>query len=149
MILDADLSVPPEMMTRFYDAIASGKGEFINGSRLVYPMQDKAMRPLNFIANRIFALLFSYLLNQRFTDTLCGTKVFRRRSYERIAEARSYLGDFDPFGDFDLVFGAPSRACASSRCRSITWRALTARRRSRAFATAWLWCAWWSSPGAS
>jgi uncharacterized membrane protein YbhN (UPF0104 family)/SAM-dependent methyltransferase len=110
MILDADLSVPPEMMTRFYDAIASGKGEFINGSRLVYPMQDEAMRPLNFIANRIFALLFSYLLNQRFTDTLCGTKVFRRRSYERIAEARSYLGDFDPFGDFDLVFGATKQS---------------------------------------
>jgi hypothetical protein len=98
------------MMTRFYDAIASGKGEFINGSRLVYPMQDEAMRPLNFIANRIFALLFSYLLNQRFTDTLCGTKVFRRRSYERIAEARSYLGEFDPFGDFDLVFGATKQS---------------------------------------
>lgn len=110
MILDADLSVPPEMMTRFYDAIASGKGEFINGSRLVYPMQDQAMRPLNFIANRIFALLFTYLLNQRFTDTLCGTKVFRRRSYDKIAEARGYLGDFDPFGDFDLVFGATKQS---------------------------------------
>ena len=110
MILDADLSVPPEMMARFYEAIASGKGEFINGSRLIYPMQDEAMRPLNFIANRIFALLFTYLLNQRFTDTLCGTKVFRRRSYERISAGRAYFGDFDPFGDFDLIFGATKQS---------------------------------------
>ncbi len=110
MILDADLSVPPELMPRFYDAIASGKGEFINGSRLVYPMQDDAMRPLNFIANRIFAWLFTYLLNQRFTDTLCGTKVFRRRAYERISAGRNYFGDFDPFGDFDLIFGASKQS---------------------------------------
>ena len=110
MILDADLSVPPEMMPRFYEAIASGKGEFINGSRLVYPMQDAAMRPLNFIANRIFAWLFTYLLNQRFTDTLCGTKVFRRRAYEKIQAGRSYFGEFDPFGDFDLIFGASKQS---------------------------------------
>ena len=106
MILDADLSVAPEAMPRFYQAIASGKGEFINGSRLIYPMQDQAMRPLNLIANRIFAWLFTYLLNQRFTDTLCGTKVFRRRAYQKIEQGRSYFGEFDPFGDFDLIFGA-------------------------------------------
>ncbi len=106
MILDADLSVPPEVMPRFYDAIASGKGEFINASRLVYPMEDKAMRPLNFMANRIFAWLFTYLLNQRFTDTLCGTKVFKRTTYIKISGGRSYFGEFDPFGDFDLIFGA-------------------------------------------
>ena len=98
------------MMPRFYEAIASGKGEFINGSRLVYPMQDAAMRPLNFIANRIFAWLFTYLLNQRFTDTLCGTKVFRRRAYEKIQAGRSYFGEFDPFGDFDLIFGASKQS---------------------------------------
>jgi hypothetical protein len=73
-------------------------------------MQDEAMRHLNFIANRIFAWLFSYLLNQRFTDTLCGTKVFRRRSYERIAAGRGYFGEFDPFGDFDLIFGAAKQS---------------------------------------
>ena len=106
MILDADMTVPPEQLPKFYRALRSGKGEFINGSRLVYPMEDQAMRFLNLLANHIFSLLFSYLLNQRFTDTLCGTKVLRRTHYERIAAGRSYFGDFDPFGDFDLIFGA-------------------------------------------
>ncbi len=106
MILDADLTVPPMAVRKFYEAIASGKGEFVNGTRLVYPMENEAMRFLNHIANRIFALIFSYLLNQRFTDTLCGTKVLLKKDYERIARSRSYFGDFDPFGDFDLIFGA-------------------------------------------
>jgi SAM-dependent methyltransferase len=106
MILDADLTVPPESLPKFYDAIASGRGEFINGTRLVYPMEDTAMRTLNNIANRGFAKIFSYLLNQRFTDTLCGTKVLWRHDYERIVANRHYFGDFDPFGDFDLIFGA-------------------------------------------
>jgi len=106
MVLDADLAVPPEDLKKFYRVLASGKGEFINGSRLVYPMEKDAMRFLNFIANQIFSWLFSWLLNQRFTDTLCGTKVLYRRHYKRIATDRNYFGDFDPFGDFDLIFGA-------------------------------------------
>ncbi len=106
MILDADLTVPPEDIPKFYEAIASGKGEYINGTRLVYPMQDQAMRFLNFLANRTFSLLFTWLLNQRFTDTLCGTKVLTRKNYLRLQDSRSYFGDFDPFGDFDLIFGA-------------------------------------------
>lgn len=106
MILDADLTVPPEDLPKFYEAIASGKGEYINGTRLVYPMEDQAMRFLNFLANRIFSFLFTWLLNQRFTDTLCGTKVLTRRNYFRLQENRNYFGNFDPFGDFDLIFGA-------------------------------------------
>lgn len=106
MILDADLTVPPESLPKFYRAAASGKGEFINGTRLVYPMESEAMRFLNFLANRAFARIFSYLLNQRFTDTLCGTKVLWRRDYLEIVANRAYFGDFDPFGDFDLIFGA-------------------------------------------
>ena len=106
MILDADLTVPPEDLPKFYEAIASGKGEFINGSRLVYPMEAEAMRFLNFIANRTFSYLFTWLLNQRYTDTLCGTKVLSRVNYQKIQEERDYFGDFDPFGDFDLIFGA-------------------------------------------
>jgi SAM-dependent methyltransferase len=106
MILDADLTVPPESLPKFYDALVSGRGEFINGTRLVYPMEGAAMRVLNNIANRGFAILFSYLLNQRFTDTLCGTKALWRRDYEKIVRNRQYFGDFDPFGDFDLLFGA-------------------------------------------
>ncbi len=106
MILDADMTVMPEDLPKFYDVIASGKAEFVNGSRLVYPMEPEAMRLLNFLANRIFSRIFSYLLNERFTDTLCGTKVLTRENYRRLDAGRAYFGDFDPFGDFDLIFGA-------------------------------------------
>ena len=106
MILDGDLTVPPDQLPKFWQAIASGKGEFINGSRLVYPMETEAMRFLNLIANRLFSIAFTWLLSQRFTDTLCGTKVLRRVDYQRLKAGRAYFGDFDPFGDFDLIFGA-------------------------------------------
>jgi len=106
MILDADLTVRPEDLTRFYEALVSGKGEFINGVRLVYPMQEQAMRFLNLIGNKAFSMAFSWLLGQSIKDTLCGTKVLWRRDYERIVANRSYFGDFDPFGDYDLIFGA-------------------------------------------
>jgi SAM-dependent methyltransferase len=106
MILDADLTMPPEQLPKFWNALASGKGEFINGTRLVYPMEKQAMRFLNLIANRVFSILFTWLLNQRFTDTLCGTKVLMRKDYERIRRDHGYFGDFDPFGDFELIFGA-------------------------------------------
>ncbi|WP_461210520.1 glycosyltransferase [Desulfocurvus sp. DL9XJH121] len=106
MILDADLTMPPEDLSKFYRAIASGKGEFINGTRLVYPMEDEARRFLNLLGNKFFSLAFSWLLNQRLRDTLCGAKVLTRENYERLAAGRAYFGDFDPFGDFDLLFGA-------------------------------------------
>jgi len=106
MILDADLTVPAQDLRRFHDAIASGRGEFVNGVRLVYPMQDEAMRFLNLVANKFFALSFSWVLGQPIKDTLCGTKVLTRRNYDRLAANRSYFGEFDPFGDFDLIFGA-------------------------------------------
>ncbi|MFZ5910064.1 MAG: glycosyltransferase [Chloroflexota bacterium] len=106
MILDADLTVPPEDLPRFYEALVSGKGEFINGVRLVYPMEKQAMRSLNFLGNKFFSLAFSWLLGQPIKDTLCGTKVLWKADYEKIAANRSYFGDFDPFGDFDLIFGA-------------------------------------------
>lgn len=106
MILDADLTVPPEDLPRFYEAIVSGRGEFINGVRLVYPMEKEAMRTLNFIGNKFFSMAFSWLLGQSIKDTLCGTKVLWRKDYEKISANRSYFGDFDPFGDFDLIFGA-------------------------------------------
>ena len=106
MILDADLTVPPEDLPRFYEALVSGKGEFINGVRLVYPMEKEAMRPLNFLGNKFFSIAFSWLLGQPIKDTLCGTKVLWKRDYEQIAANRSYFGDFDPFGDYDLIFGA-------------------------------------------
>jgi SAM-dependent methyltransferase len=106
MILDADLTVPPESLPRFYDALACGRGEFVNGVRLVYPMDDRAMRFLNLVANRAFSIVFTWLLGQPIKDTLCGTKVLSRENYRRIAANRSYFGDFDPFGDFDLIFGA-------------------------------------------
>ena len=106
MILDSDLTMPPEELPKYYDALVSNKGEFINGSRLVYPMENQAMRFLNMIANKAFAILFTWLLGQQVKDTLCGTKVLWRRDYLSIAKNRHYFGDFDPFGDFDLLFGA-------------------------------------------
>jgi len=106
MILDADLTVAPEDLPRFLSALCSGKGEFINGVRLVYPMQKQAMRFLNLVGNKFFSLAFSWLLGQSIKDTLCGTKVLWAADYRRIADQRAYFGDFDPFGDFDLLFGA-------------------------------------------
>jgi ubiquinone/menaquinone biosynthesis C-methylase UbiE len=106
MILDADLTMPPEELPKYYAVLASGRAEFANGVRLVYPMEDKAMRFLNMCANKLFSLGFSWVLDQPIKDTLCGTKVLFRADYCRIAANRSYFGDFDPFGDFDLLFGA-------------------------------------------
>jgi hypothetical protein len=106
VIQDADLTAPPEDLLKFFRAIRDGKGEFINGSRLVYPMEKQAMRFLNLLANKSFGALFTWLLGQRFRDTLCGTKMIRKKDYHLIEVNRSYFGDFDPFGDFDLIFGA-------------------------------------------
>jgi SAM-dependent methyltransferase len=106
MILDADLTMPPEELPKFYDAVVSGRCEFANGSRLVYPMDEQAMQFLNLCANKAFSLLFTWLLGQPVKDTLCGTKVLTKNNYDRIVANRSYFGDFDPFGDFDLLFGA-------------------------------------------
>jgi len=106
MILDADLTVDPKDLPKFYEVIASGLGEFVNGSRLVYPMEKQAMQTLNKVGNVIFGLLFSWILGQRFTDTLCGTKVLLASDYKKIKKGRRFFGDFDPFGDFDLIFGA-------------------------------------------
>jgi SAM-dependent methyltransferase len=106
MILDADLTMPPEELGKFYDALISGRVDFANGVRLVYPMEDKAMRFCNLCANKFFGLAFSWALGQPTKDTLCGTKVLLKTDYERIAANRAHFGDFDPFGDFDLIFGA-------------------------------------------
>jgi glycosyltransferase involved in cell wall biosynthesis len=106
MILDADISVPPEELPRFVELLARQQCEFANGSRLVYPMEKQAMQFLNMIANKCFGWMFTFLLGQRLRDTLCGTKVLRKTDYEKIVANRAYFGDFDPFGDFDLLFGA-------------------------------------------
>jgi glycosyltransferase involved in cell wall biosynthesis len=106
MILDADMTVPPEDLPKFFQAIASGKGEYINGTRLVYPMEKEAMRTLNLLGNKFFSLAFSWLLGQRLKDTLCGTKVMTRENYLKLSANRAYFGEFDPFGDFDLIFGS-------------------------------------------
>jgi SAM-dependent methyltransferase len=106
MILDADLTMPPEELPKFLDVIARDRADFANGVRLVYPMEGRAMRFLNLCANKAFGLIFTWLIGQPVKDTLCGTKVLRREDYERIAAGRAHFGDFDPFGDFDLLFGA-------------------------------------------
>ena len=106
MILDADITVSPKDLPKFVALLTSGKAEFVNGCRLVYPMDEKSMRFLNILGNKFFAMLFTYLLGQKVRDTLCGTKALWREDYMRIKDNRSYFGDFDPFGDFDLLFGA-------------------------------------------
>ena len=106
MILDADLTMPPEELPKFYDVIATGHADFANGVRLVYPMEHEAMRFLNLCANKAFSILFTWLMGQSIKDTLCGTKAILRTDYERLVANRSYFGEFDPFGDFDLLFGA-------------------------------------------
>jgi hypothetical protein len=106
MILDADLTMPPEDLPKFIDVLVSGKGDFANGVRLVYPMDKRAMKFANLCANKGFSMVFSWLLGQPVKDTLCGTKALWREDYERIDRGRAYFGDFDPFGDFDLLFGA-------------------------------------------
>lgn len=106
MILDADLTVPPEDLIKFYETISTGKAEFLNGSRLVYPLEKDAMRTLNIIGNKFFSVMFTWILNQRIKDTLCGTKVISRENYNKLKTEKKYFGDFDPFGDFDLIFGA-------------------------------------------
>jgi SAM-dependent methyltransferase len=109
MILDADVTVQPEDLPKFYLALAEGHGEFANGTRLVYPMDDKSMRLLNLLGNKFFSVLLSWLLGQRVRDTLCGTKVFFRRHYAGIMGIRDTIGRADPFGDFELLFGASQR----------------------------------------
>ena len=106
MILDSDLTVPPEDLPKFYRALVTNKGEFINGVRLVYPMEGEAMRFLNLLGNKFFSVALSWVLEQPIKDSLCGTKVLRKRDYEAIAANRNFFGEFDPFGDFDLLFGA-------------------------------------------
>ncbi len=106
MICDADLTVAPEDLPRFYRALATGKGDFINGSRLLYPMEEGAMRYINLLGNKFFSVVFTWLLGHYVKDTLCGTKVLRKRDYERVMAFRQTVGDFDPFGDFELLFGA-------------------------------------------
>src|SRR5262249_26375971 len=106
LILDSDMGVAPEDVPKFVDALVRGKGELVNGSRMVSPMEGRALKSLTLPANKFSAMLFSWLLGQQVRDTLCGTKALYRRDYERIAANRAYFGDFDPFGDFDLLFGA-------------------------------------------
>ena len=106
MILDADMTVRPEDLPSFVDAIRSGHVEFVNGSRFVYPMEGRAMRFLNLLGNKFFSGAFSFLIGQTVKDTLCGTKVLLKRDYEHLVAQREYFGDFDPFGDFDLLFGS-------------------------------------------
>jgi len=110
MVLDSDLTMPPEELPKYYRAIATGQAELVNGCRLVYPMEQQAMRLVNYAGNKFFSMAFSWLLGQPIRDTLCGTKVLSRRDYEKIKAGREFFGDFDPFGDFDLLFGAARTA---------------------------------------
>ena len=101
IIYDADRTVPAHELVKFYKALSTNKGQFANGNRLLYPMETGAMQTLNKFANQIFSFLFTWILGQNFTDTLCGTKVFWRHDFKKFKRSKT-----DPFGDFDLIFGA-------------------------------------------
>ena len=105
-ILDADLTMPPQLMPRFYEAYLEGHGEIINGSRLLYPMEGEAMRTLNWFGNVFFAKALSYVLGIRLSDSLCGTKLIDKTDYQRMVLWREEFGDFDPVGDFEILFPA-------------------------------------------
>src|SRR4030095_10294399 len=105
-ILDADLTMPPELLGRFFDAYCSGYADFVNGTRLVYPMEGEAMRPINWLGNVFFAKALSSVLQSRVGDSLCGTKLLARHDYERLERWPNDFGDLDPFGDFELLFPA-------------------------------------------
>lgn len=106
MILDADMTVLPKDLSKFYKALITNKGELIIGSRLIYPMENQAMKLLNNIGNKFFSLIFSFLIDQPIKDTLCGTKVLYKNDYNKIKKNRNYFGKNDPFGDFELIFNA-------------------------------------------
>jgi SAM-dependent methyltransferase len=106
MILDGDMTVPPEDLPKFYEALSSGAGEMVNGNRLVYGMEPGAMRFLNMLGNKAFGWLLCFVLGQYVKDTLCGTKVILREDYERIRAQRAQFREHDPFGDFDLLLGS-------------------------------------------
>jgi SAM-dependent methyltransferase len=106
VIQDADLTAPPEDLSKFFDALASGTAEFVNGSRLIYPVEEGAMRFLNMIGNKFFSRALSYVLGQQIKDSLCGTKMLLRSDYERLTRRIAPFGSFDPFGDFNLLFGS-------------------------------------------
>ena len=106
LILDADITVSPEDVPKFIALLASNKAEFVNGTRLIYPMDERAMRFLNLLGNKFFAIVFRRLLGQEVSDSLCGTKVMWREDYEKIIQNQTYFGSLDPFGDFDLLLGA-------------------------------------------
>jgi hypothetical protein len=136
-ILDADLTMPPEHLSRFYDAYRRGLADFINGSRLVYPMEGEAMRPLNRLGNVFFAKALNAILDLPISDALCGTKLLSRRDYERFVAWRGDFGDFDPFGDFELLFPAATMALGSVdiavRYRDRTYGSTSIRRFAHGF----------------
>lgn len=106
MILDGDLTVMPEELPTFLRALVTSQGDFVNGSRLIYPMPQQAMKFANRIGNKFFGVVFSFLLDQRIKDTLCGTKVFWRKDWLQMERSLGAWGIQDLWGDYELLFGA-------------------------------------------
>lgn len=104
VILDGDLTVAAHELTRFYQQMAPGV--FLNGSRMVFPMEPGAMRRLNHAGNTFFALVCSIIVRSWLTDSLCGTKMLARRDWLAMAKTFPELLQRDPFGDHALLYGA-------------------------------------------
>lgn len=106
MILDADLAVQPKELINFYEVLASGEADFANGSRFVYQKEKGAMKYFNHLGNKFFAFVFSLILRQKITDTLCGSKAFFRKNWKNLYKVTKRLRKDDPYGDFTLLLGA-------------------------------------------
>jgi hypothetical protein len=132
IILDADATVPPEVLPKFFEALATGHADFVNGTRLVYPVPGKAMKIANFLGNKMFCFIASWVLRQRVSDTLCGTKAFLRSDFLRMPRL-----SVDRWGDFTLLFGA-ARLRLRIREIPVHYEERTAgRSKMRAFVEVW------------
>jgi hypothetical protein len=99
--------MPPELLGRFYDAYCQGLADFINGSRLLYPMEGEAMRFLNHLGNVFFARRrcrsCSIIASQiRSVARSCRTP--RLRAFRRLAVATSATSTLS--GTYELLFPA-------------------------------------------
>ena len=106
IIYEGDGTSDPGDIAYFYQAMKSGRFEFIEGTRFVYPKDNRAMPIINQLGNIFFAKWFSFFLGQRTNDVLSGIKSILKRDYDLLYKRWGFLGFTDPFGDFELLYGA-------------------------------------------
>ena len=106
IILDADITVKVEDLDLFYHAIKNNNADLINGSRLIYKVERKSMRILNYFGNIFFSIIVSYISEKYVSDVLCGTKCFKRKSWNKYEDFRQKYQLNDIWGDFNIIFAS-------------------------------------------